>query len=125
MFSTLLSLFGGKNLLFISLGLLICGVFAYQTMQIENLQVELQDSKTQTLDTQKKLQIAYEDNKKIIDTYSQNIETAVTVAKAEATNVNAKENVVVKYKTLIKEVEKKQEVKQNENIDNNFVNVGF
>lgn len=129
MYSTLLSLFGGKNLLFIGVGLLVCGVFVYQTMQIENLQVELQDSQNQTLDARKKLDESNENNKKIIEAYEQSIKVVEQVAKEEGINEaskNATVKTITKYKTLVKEVEKK-EVKQHEkNIDNdNFISVSF
>lgn len=62
-------------------------------------------------------------NTKIIEAYEYTLKVEKEIAKETAVTVEQKEKVVVKYQTLIKEVEKRGEIKQDEK--SNFTIVSF
>jgi hypothetical protein len=90
------------------MSLIIIGTYYYQTKMIESLSSKLEDKSL-------KLKEANTNNKLIIEAYEQTIRLNDAIIKEKTIVTEAKEKVVVKYKTLIKEVEKRGEIKQDEN----------
>lgn len=95
---------------------IVITVMFYQHHKIKSLDVELSSTSNDLL-------LSRENNKLIIDAYEQTLKVEREIAKEQTVTTEAKEKVVVKYKTLIKEVEKRGEIKPDEN--SNFTIVSF
>lgn len=66
-------------------------------------------------ETKIELNKANANNQKIIEAYEHTLKVEKEIAKEQTVTSEQKEKVVVKYQTLIKEVEKRGEIKQDEN----------
>ncbi len=124
---TLLSTFyktiGLKNII---LGILIITVltnYAYQNRQINSLKSDLEETNITLEEKEQKLKEANEDNKNIIEAYEKTLAIEREIVNEKAVTTEQKEKVVIKYQTLIKEVQKRGEIKQDEN--SNFSIVTF
>ena len=124
---TLLSSFyktiGLKNIILAILIIAVIGTYAYQNRQINSLKSDLEKTNITLEEKEQKLKEANEDNKNIIEAYEKTLAIEREVANEKAVAVEQKEKVVVKYQTLIKEVEKRGEIKQDEK--SNFTIVSF
>lgn len=114
--ATIYKTIGLKNIIIILISLLIIGVYYYQSKTIDSLSSKLEENSL-------KLNEANSNNKLIIEAYEQTIRLNDAVVKEETITTEAKEKVVIKYQTLIKEVQKRGEIKQDEN--SNFTIVSF
>ena len=74
-------------------------------------------------ETKIELNEANVNNQKIIEAYEHTLKVEKEIAKEQTVTVEQKEKVVVKYQTLIREVEKRGVVKQDEK--SNFTIVSF
>lgn len=104
----LLNTIGIKNILLFTLIVAAITNFVYSNNKITNLDTEL--TKTST-----KLSESINNNKLIIEAYEQTIRINDSIIREQSISTEQKEKVVVKYKTLYKEVQKRGEVKQDEN----------
>ena len=124
---TLLSTFyktiGLKNIILAILIITVVGTYAYQNRQINSLKSDLEKTNISLEQKEQKLKEANEDNKNIIEAYEKTLAIEREVANEKAVTSEQKEKVVIKYQTLIKEVEKRGEIKQDEN--SNFTIVTF
>ena len=119
MFTLLSSLYktiGLKNIILAILIIAVVGTYAYQNRQINSLKSDLEEK-------EQKLKEANEDNKNIIEAYEKTLAIEREVANEKAVTTEQKEKVVIKYQTLIKEVQKRGEIKPDEN--SNFTIVTF
>lgn len=107
---------GAKVTAFISVVLLVIGFIKYQDFKIKNLE-------TKNLETKKELEEANKNNKLIHEAYEKTLAIEKEIADQKLQAQEQKEVVVVKYKTLEKELEKRGEIKQDEN--SNFTIVSF
>lgn len=126
MFTVLSSLFKTIGLKNIILGILIIAVvgnYAYQNRQINSLKSDLEKTNITLEEKEQKLKEANEDNKNIIEAYEKTLAIEREIANEKAVTTEQKEKVVIKYQTLIKEVQKRGEIKQDEN--SNFSIVTF
>ena len=114
--ATIYKTIGLKNIIIILISLLIIGVYYYQSKTIDSLSSKLEEKSL-------KLNEANSNNKLIIEAYEQTIRLNDAVVKEETVTTAQKEKVVIKYQTLIKEVQKRGEIKQDEN--SNFSIVTF
>lgn len=124
---TLLSTFyktiGLKNII---LGILMIAVltnYAYQNRQISSLKSDLKKTNATLEEKEQKLKEANEDNTKIIEAYEKTLAIEREIANEKAVTTEQKEKVVIKYQTLVKEVQKRGEIKPDEN--SNFSIVTF
>jgi len=99
---------GIKIVLAITLVLSVFGVFKYQSSKIEKLEVTIQEKN--------------ENFERAVNAYEFSLKVERESAAQNAITQEQKEVVVTKYKTLIKEVEKRGEIKQDES---NFTIVTF
>jgi CO dehydrogenase/acetyl-CoA synthase delta subunit len=90
---------------------------------INNLQSNLEDKEVELKTTSLKLDEANKNNELIIQAYEKTLAIEKEIATQKAITQEQKEVVVTKYKTLIKEVEKRGEIKQDEK--SNFTIVTF
>jgi DNA-binding Lrp family transcriptional regulator len=74
-------------------------------------------------ETKTELKEANANNEKIIEAYEYTLKVEKEIAKEQTVTSEQKEKIVVKYQTLIKEVEKRGEIKQDEK--SNFTIVSF
>ena len=100
---------GIKIALSITLVLSVFGVFKYQSSKIEKLEATIQEKN--------------ENFEKAVNAYEFSLKVERESAAQNAITQEQKEVVVTKYKTLIKEVEKRGEIKQDEK--SNFTIVTF
>lgn len=107
---------GIKIALAIALILSIIGLFKFQSWKIEKFEKELQEKEL-------KLKQEKENNKLIHEAYEKTLAIEKEIADQKLQAQEQKEVVVVKYKTLEKELEKRGEIKQDEN--SNFTIVSF
>ena len=114
--ATIYKTIGLKNIIIILISLLIIGVYYYQSKTIDSLSSKLEEKSL-------KLNEANSNNKLIIEAYEQTIRLNDAVVKEQSVATEQKEKVVIKYQTLIKEVQKRGEIKQDEN--SNFSIVTF
>ena len=114
--ATIYKTIGLKNIIIILISLLIIGVYYYQSKTIDSLSSKLEEKSL-------KLNEANSNNKLIIEAYEQTIRLNDAVVKEETITTEAKEKVVIKYQTLIKEVQKRGVIKTDEN--SNFSIVTF
>ena len=86
----------------ILIGILIAlGVYSYYLdNRLEETKIELNEANA--------------NNQKIIEAYEHTLKVEKEIAKEQTVTSEQKEKVVVKYQTLIKEVEKRGEIKQDE-----------
>lgn len=99
---------GIKIALAITLVLSVVGVFKYQSSKIEKLEATIQEKD--------------ENFERAVNAYEFSLKVERESAAQNAITQEQKEVVVTKYKTLIKEVEKRGEIKQDES---NFTIVTF
>ena len=121
--SSLYKTIGLKNIILTILIIAVVGTYAYQNRQINSLKSDLAKTNITLEEKEQKLKEANEDNKNIIEAYEKTLAIEREVANEKAVAVEQKEKVVVKYQTLIKEVEKRGEIKQDEK--SNFTIVSF
>ena len=114
--ATIYRTIGLKNIIIILISLLIIGVYYYQSKTIDSLSSKLEEKSL-------KLNEANSNNKLIIEAYEQTIRLNDAVVKEETVTTQAKEKVVIKYQTLVKEVQKRGVIKTDEN--SNFTIVSF
>ena len=114
--ATIYKTIGLKNIIIILISLLIIGVYYYQSKTIDSLSSKLEEKSL-------KLNEANSNNQLIIEAYEQTIRLNDAVVKEETVTAEQKEKVVIKYQTLIKEVQKRGEIKQDEN--SNFSIITF
>jgi hypothetical protein len=121
--STALSKIGLNNIILGVLIIAALGSFAYQNKKISS-QNETITSLNEDIEKKKdKLAQAQNDNKNIIEAYEKTLAIERQIAKEQSVTTEQKEKVVIKYQTLIKEVQKRGEIKQDEN--SNFTIVSF
>ena len=126
MFTLLSSLYktiGLKNIILGILIIAVVGTYAYQARQINSLKSDLEKTNITLEEKQQKLKEANEDNKNIIEAYEKTLAIEREIANEKAVTSEQKEKVVIKYQTLIKEVQKRGEIKPDEN--SNFTIVSF
>jgi hypothetical protein len=121
--STALSKIGLNNIILGVLIIAALGSFAYQNKKISS-QNETITSLNEDIEKKKdELAQAQNDNKNIIEAYEKTLAIEKSIAKEETVITEQKEKVVIKYQTLVKEVQKRGEIKQDEN--SNFTIVSF
>jgi hypothetical protein len=113
---TFLKTIGLKNIILGAFIIAAISNYIYTQNKIKTLNSEL-SIKTNDLI------LAQENNKLIIEAYEQTLKVEREVAKEQSVTTEQKEKVVIKYQTLVKEVEKRGEIKQDEN--SNFTIVSF
>lgn len=121
--SSLYKTIGLKNIILAILIIAVVGTYAYQNRQITYLKSDLEKTNITLEEKEQKLKEANEDNKNIIEAYEKTLAIEREVANEKAVTTEQKEKVVIKYQTLIKEVQKRGEIKQDEN--SNFSIVTF
>ena len=126
MFTVISSLYktiGLKNIILAILIIAVVGTYAYQNRQINSLKSDLEETNITLEEKQQKLNQANKDNKNIIEAYEKTLAIEREIANEKAVTTEQKEKVVIKYQTLVKEVQKRGEIKQYEN--SNFSIVTF
>ena len=126
MFTVISSLYKTIGLKNIILGILIIaavGTYAYQNRQINSLKSDLEETNITLEEKEQKLNQANEDNKNIIEAYEKTLAIEREIANEKAVTTEQKEKVVIKHQTLVKEVQKRGEIKPDEN--SNFTIVSF
>lgn len=121
--SSLYKTIGLKNIILALLIIAVVGTYAYQNRQINSLKSDLEKTNITLEEKEQKLKEANEDNKNIIEAYEKTLAIEREVANEKAVTSEQKEKVVIKYQTLIKEVQKRGEIKQDEK--SNFTIVTF
>lgn len=121
--STIYKNIGLKNIILGILIIAVVGTYAYQNRQINSLKSDLEKTNATLKEKEQKLKEANEDNTKIIEAYEKTLAIEREVANEKAVTSEQKEKVVIKYQTLIKEVQKRGEIKQDEN--SNFSIITF
>ena len=121
--STIYKRIGLKNIILAALIIAALGSFAYQNKKISS-QSKTITTLNEDIEKEKvKLTQAQNDNKNIIEAYEKTLAIEREIAKEQSVTTEQKEKVIVKYKTLVKEVQKRGETKQGEN--SNFSIVTF
>ena len=120
---TFLKTIGLSNIILGVLIIAALGSFAYQNKKISSQNETITSLNKDIEKKEDKLAQAQNDNKNIIEAYEKTLAIEREIVKEQTVTTEAKEKVVVKYKTLIKEVEKRGEIKQDEN--SNFSIVTF
>lgn len=115
--STIYKNIGLKNIILALLIISVIGTYAYQNRQINSLKSDLKKTNATLEEKEQKLKEANEDNKNIIEAYEKTLAIEREVANEKAVTSEQKEKVVIKYQTLIKEVQKRGEIKQDEKSD--------
>ncbi len=115
--SSLYKTIGLKNIILALLIIAVVGTYAYQNRQINSLKSDLEKTNITLEEKEQKLKEANEDNKNIIEAYEKTLAIEREVANEKAVTSEQKEKVVIKYQTLIKEVQKRGEIKQDEKSD--------
>lgn len=113
---TFLKTIGLRNLILGALIIAALGSFAYQNKKISSLNKDIDKKKVE-------LTQAQNDNKNIIEAYEETLKVEREIVKEQSVTAEQKEKVVIKYQTLVKEVIKRGEIKQDEN--SNFTIVSF
>ena len=121
--STIYKNIGLKNIILALLIITVVGTYAYQNRQINSLKSDLEETNATLEQKEQKLNQANEDNKNIIEAYEKTLAIEREIANEKAVTSEQKEKVVIKYQTLIKEVQKRGEIKPDEN--SNFTIVSF
>ena len=120
MFTVLSSLYktiGLKNIILVLLIIAVVGTYAYENSQITCLKSDLEKTNITLEEKEQKLKEANEDNKNIIEAYEKTLAIEREVANEKVVTSEQKEKVVIKYQTLIKEVQKRGEIKPDEKSD--------
>ena len=121
--STIYKRIGLKNIILAALIIAALGSFAYQNKKISS-QSKTITTLNEDIEKEKvKLTQAQNDNKNIIEAYEKTLAIEREIAKEQSVTTEQKEKVVIKYQTLVKEVQKRGEIKQDEN--SNFSIVTF
>lgn len=121
--STIYKRIGLKNIILAALIIAALGSFAYQNKKISS-QSKTITTLNEDIEKEKvKLTQAQNDNKNIIEAYEKTLAIEREIAKEQSVTTEQKEKVVIKYQTLIKEVQKRGEIKQDEN--SNFSIITF
>lgn len=120
---TFLKTIGLSNIILGVLIIAALGSFAYQNKKISSQNETITSLNKDIEKKEDKLAQAQNDNKNIIEAYEKTLAIEREIVKEQTVTTEAKEKVVVKYKTLIKEVEKRGEIIQDEN--SNFTIVSF
>lgn len=115
--STIYKNIGLKNIILALLIISVIGTYAYQNRQINSLKSDLKKTNATLEEKEQKLKEANEDNKNIIEAYEKTLAIEREIANEKAVTSEQKEKVVIKYQTLIKEVQKRGEIKQDEKSD--------
>ena len=115
--SSLYKTIGLKNIILGILIIAVVGTYAYQNRQINSLKSDLEETNITLEEKEQKLKEANEDNKNIIEAYEKTLAIEREIANEKAVTTEQKEKVVIKYQTLIKEVQKRGEIKQDEKSD--------
>ena len=115
--STIYKNIGLKNIILAILIIAVVGTYMYQNRQITYLKSDLEKTNITLEEKEQKLKEANEDNKNIIEAYEKTLAIEREVANEKAVTTEQKEKVVIKYQTLIKEVQKRGEIKQDEKSD--------
>ncbi len=118
---TLITTFLSKFKIYFFLGFVLVSLYFY-TLNAK-LEVELEKTNSKLTQTNSKLDEANKNNQLIIQAYEKTLAIEKEIAEQKAVTTEQKEVVVTKYKTLIKEVEKRGEIKQDEK--SNFTIVTF
>ena len=105
------------------LGLVAVGIVFVLGGYIKYLKNSLEDREAELSSKNEIIKNKDEDIKNIIDGYEKTLAIEKEIASQKAITQEQKETVVTKYKTLIKEVEKRGEIKQDEK--SNFTIVTF
>lgn len=105
------------------LGIVLVVVAIWSVSYVNNLKSDLADERQAKEDIKTELDEANNNNELIIQAYEQTLAIEKEIAEQKAITQEQKEVVVTKYKTLIKEVEKRGEIKQDEK--SNFTIVTF
>ena len=121
--SSLYKTIGLKNIILAILIIAVVGNYMYQARQINSLRSDLEKTNISLEEKEQKLKEANEDNKNIIEAYEKTLAIEREIANEKAVTTEQKEKVVIKYQTLIKEVQKRGEIKQDEKSD--FTIVSF
>ena len=121
--STIYKNIGLKNIILAILIITVVGTYAYQNRQINSLKSDLEKTNATLEEKEQKLNQANEDNKNIIEAYEKTLAIEREIANEKVVATEQKEKVVIKYQTLIKEVQKRGEIKPDEN--SNFTIVSF
>ena len=115
--SSLYKTIGLKNIILALLIIAVVGTYAYQNRQINSLKSDLEKTNITLEEKEQKLKEANEDNKNIIEAYEKTLAIEREVANEKVVTSEQKEKVVIKYQTLIKEVQKRGEIKPDEKSD--------
>ena len=121
--STIYKTIGLKNIILAALIIAALGSFAYQNKKISSQNETITSLNKDIEKKEDKLAQAQNDNKNIIEAYEKTLAIEREIAKEETVTIEQKEKVVIKYQTLVKEVQKRGEIKQDEN--SNFSIVTF
>lgn len=121
--STIYKTIGLKNIILAALIIAALGSFAYQNKKISSQNETITSLNEDIEKKEVKLAQAQNDNKNIIEAYEKTLAIEREIAKEETVTIEQKEKVVIKYQTLVKEVQKRGEIKQDEN--SNFSIVTF
>lgn len=117
----MITTFLSRYKIYFYLGFVLVTLYFYAQSAI--LEVQLEKSKSAEAQTQSKLDEANTNNELIIQAYEKTLAIEKEIAEQKAVTTEQKEVVVTKYKTLIKEVAKRGEIKQDEK--SNFIIVTF
>lgn len=121
--TTFLKTIGLSNIILGVLIIAALGSFAYQNKKISSQNETITSLNKDIEKKEDKLAQAQNDNKNIIEAYEKTLAIEREIAKEETVTTEQKEKVVIKYQTLIKEVQKRGEIKQDEKSD--FTIVSF
>ena len=121
--STAFSKIGLSNIILGVLIIAALGSFAYQNKKISSQSETITSLKEDIEKKTVELTQAQNDNKNIIEAYEKTLAIEREIAKEQSVTTEQKEKVVIKYQTLVKEVQKRGEIKQDEN--SNFSIVTF
>jgi uncharacterized protein (DUF2344 family) len=123
MFLTFLKTIGLKNIAIILFTLAVVGFYAVQQRAINSLESDLKDSKKTIKEAKEEALKAESNFNQTVEAYEYSLKVQNELAVQKQVTAVEKEKVVAKHQTLIKEVEKRGEIKQDEKSD--FVIVTF
>ena len=116
MFSSFIKIVGFKNIVLFFIVIAVVGNYVYQYKKIDDLH-------KQVIEKDNKLDEANKNNKLMYEAYEKTLALEREIAEQKLQTQEQKEKVVVKNKTLEKEIEKRGEIKQDEK--SNFTIVTF
>lgn len=120
---SVLSGFNPKTYLVAGVVVIAAGYIGYLKLDSKSKEIELIKKEKTIEDVTLERDEANKNNELIIQAYEQTLAIEKEIAAQKAITQEQKEVVVTKYKTLIKEVEKRGEIKQDEK--SNFTIVTF